>query len=147
MNYAKDAVCAVFGLVGGVIAKAFGGWDAALTVLLVCMGIDYISGLVVAGVFRSSPKSIGGGLESRAGWLGLCRKVATMSLVLIGHMVDVLLGAAFVRDAVTIAFAANELISIVENVALMGVPIPKVLLRAIDALRKEDTDKEGDKNE
>lgn len=140
MSYWKEVFCAVVGVIGGAVARLFGGWDAALTVLLVCMGIDYISGLVVAGVFRTSPKSPNGGLESRAGWLGLCRKVATLSLVLIGHMVDVLLGADFVRDAVTIAFTVNELISITENAALMGVPIPAVLLRAIDALRKEETD-------
>lgn len=138
MNYLKELICAAAGIVGGMIAAAFGGWTSSLTALMVLMGIDYLTGLAVAGIFHASPKSAGGGLESRAGWRGLVRKVVTLALVLIGHMVDVLLGAAFVRDAVVIAFAVNELISIVENAGLMGVPIPAVLSRAIDALRKEE---------
>lgn len=144
MNYVRDAVCAAAGVVGGLIAAAFGGWTSSLTVLMVLMGIDYLTGLAVAGIFHASPKSSGGGLESRAGWRGLVRKVVTLALVLIGHMVDVLLGAAFVRDAVAVAFAVNELISITENAALMGVPIPAVLLRAIDALKKKEADNDAE---
>ena len=63
----KNIICAIFGIVGGFIANAFGGWSAALTTLLIFMGIDYISGLIVAGVFHASPKSENGTLESRAG--------------------------------------------------------------------------------
>lgn len=141
----KEVVCAVVGAVGGAVASAFGGWSAALTVLLICMGLDYVTGLIVAGVFHNSPKSPGGGLESKAGWKGLCRKVGTLVVVLAAHYVDALLGIAYVRDAVVIAFAVNELISILENAGLMGVPIPKVLTKAIDTLRnKEDEDSASD---
>ena len=132
----KTTVCTVFGLVGGFIASAFGGWSAGLLTLLIFMAIDYLSGLIVAGVFHNSPKSEGGALESLAGWKGLVRKGMTLLIVLIGARLDILLGLMYIRDAVTIAFIVNELLSILENAGLMGVPIPKVLENAIELLRE-----------
>ena len=124
------------GAIGGVFVTLFGDWNVALTVLCVCMAIDYVTGLVVAGVFHASPKSANGGLDSNAGWKGLIRKVATLVIVLIAHFVDVLTGTQYIRDAVIVAFTVNEILSILENCALMGVPIPQVLLRGIDILKQ-----------
>ena len=70
----KVYICTTIGLVRSAIANMFGGWSAGMTTLLICMIIDYISGLVVAGVFKKSKKTESGALESRAGWKGLCRK-------------------------------------------------------------------------
>lgn len=53
----KDSICTVIGLIGGTIAALFGGWDTALQTLVIFMAIDYITGLVVAGVFHASPKT------------------------------------------------------------------------------------------
>ena len=133
----KNSVCTALGIVGGYIASLFGGWNAALGALLTCMAIDYTTGLIVAGVFHASPKSPGGGLESMAGWKGLARKFVTLMIVLVAHEMDVLLGIQYIRDAVIIGFCANEVISILENAGLMGLPIPAVLSDAIDQLRKE----------
>ena len=127
----------VIGAIGGVFLMLFGDWSIALTVLCICMAIDYITGLVVAGVFHASPKSAGGGLDSNAGWKGLIRKVATLVIVLIAHFVDILIGTQYIRDAVVIAFTVNEIVSILENCALMGVPIPQVLLRGLDILHQQ----------
>ena len=80
----KNIICGIIGIVGGFFASAFGGWSAALTTLLIFMGIDYLSGLIVAGVFHTSPKSENGALESRVGWKGLIRKCMTLLAVLIG---------------------------------------------------------------
>ena len=132
----------VIGAIGGVFLMLFGDWTVALTVLCICMAIDYVTGLVVAGVFHASPKSAGGGLDSNAGWKGLARKVATLVIVLIAHFVDLLIGTQYIRDAVVIAFIVNEIVSILENCALMGVPIPKVLLRGLDILRQQAKDDE-----
>lgn len=140
MDY-KKIVCTAIGVVGGAISTFFGGWSAALMVLLICMAVDYITGLVVAGVFHASPKSPGGGLESRAGLKGLLRKGAALLIVLVSHCLDVLIGTNYIRDAVVIAFCANEILSIIENAGLMGVPIPKVLTKAIDVLRNKSEDK------
>ena len=133
---------AIIGAIGGVFLTLFGDWSIALTVLCICMGIDYITGLVVAGVFHASPKSAGGGLDSNVGWKGLIRKVATLVIVLVAHFVDLLIGTQYIRDAVVIAFTVNEILSVLENCALMGVPIPNVLLRGIDILHQQASDGE-----
>ena len=133
----KNTICMVLGMAGALIANAFGGWDAALVTLVIFMAVDYVTGLIVAGVFRRSKKTESGALESRAGFKGLCRKGGVLLLVLVATRLDLILGVDFVRDAVCIGFTANELISIVENAGLMGIPIPKALTKAIDVLQEK----------
>lgn len=140
----KNMVCSVVGMIGSAIAGIFGGWSSGLTTLLIFMAIDYISGLVVAGVFHASPKSETGALESRAGWKGLVRKGMTLLIVLIGCRLDMLLGLNYIRDALVIAFILNEVISITENAGLMGVPMVKPLKDAIELL-KDKTDGPAEK--
>lgn len=139
----KTGICTAVGVVGGFIASLFGGWDAALTTLLIFMGVDYATGLIVAGVFHRSQKSTDGALESRAGWKGLCRKGTTLLVVLVAFRLDLVTGSTFIRDTTIIAFVANETISIIENAGLMGVPIPAVVVKAIDILKQKA---EGDAN-
>lgn len=136
----KNAICTAIGIVGGFIANLFGGWDAALTTLVIFMAIDYASGLIVAGVFHASKKTDSGTLESRAGWQGLCRKGMSLLIVLIGHRLDLAIGVNYIREAVIIGFMANETISIVENAGLMGLPLPSVITKAIDVLTAKAED-------
>ena len=137
----KEMFCVLVGLAGSFMAKLFGGWDTALVTLIIFMCADYLTGLIVAGVFHESKKSENGALESRAGWKGLCKKGVTLLFVLIAYRLDLALNLNFIRDTVIIGFMANELISIIENAGLMGIPIPKVLGRAIDILtQKADTE-------
>lgn len=135
----KNVFITTIGIIGSLIASLFGGWTASLTTLLIFMGIDYLSGLIVAGVFHNSPKTETGTLESRAGFKGLIRKFMILLFVLIGYRLDVAVGTTYIRDAVCIAFIANELLSIVENAGLMGIPIPAVITNAIDILKKKET--------
>ena len=139
----KNVICTIVGVAGSLVASLFGGWTASLTTLLIFMGIDYLSGLIVAGVFHNSPKTETGALESRAGLKGLIRKFTMLLFVLIGHRLDVAVGTTYIRDAICIAFMANELLSIVENAGLMGVPIPAVITNAIDILKKKTNEKGG----
>ncbi len=132
-----DVICAAAGAVGGAVAAAFGGWSHSLTTLLIAMAADYITGLIVAGVFKKSPKTETGALESKAGWKGLFRKGGTLLVVLIACRLDMELGINYIRDAVIIAFIINEVVSLTENVGLMGVPIPEPILNAIDILKKK----------
>lgn len=81
----KSKICTIIGILGSFIASLFGGWDAALVTLIMFMCIDYVSGLIVAGVFHKSKKSETGALESKAGWKGLCRKCMTLLFVLIAY--------------------------------------------------------------
>ena len=133
----KQTICTAVGLAGSVIANLFGGWDDALTTLLIFMVIDYVSGSIVAGIFKKSPKTDTGALESKAGWKGLCRKGMTLLFVLIAYRLDLTIGTSYIRDAVIIAFIANETISLVENAGLMGVPLPAVITKAIDILQRK----------
>lgn len=126
------------GSIGGIISAAFGGWSPLLTIFVGAMCIDYILGLVVAGVFHRSKKSQNGALESLAGWKGLCRKGAAVLIVWLACQFDVYLGSSFMRDAACISFITNEIISITENMGLMGVPMPKVITKAIDMLTSKN---------
>ena len=143
MKKVKEMICTAIGAVGGAVAAAFGGWDSALVTLLIFMAVDYVSGLIVAGIFHKSPKSENGGLESRAGWKGLCRKAVTLLFVLIAHRLDLVIGVNYIRDAVIIGFIANDLISIVENAGLMGIPLPAAIQNAIDILTKKSESNQG----
>lgn len=140
----KDWICAAIGAIGSWIASLFGGFDAALITLLIFMGVDYITGLIVAGVFHKSAKTKNGALESGAGWKGLCKKGVTLLVVLVACRLDLVMSSNFIRDAVVIAFIANETISIIENAGLMGIPIPAVITRAIEVLRNRSDGKEDD---
>lgn len=136
----KNGLCTVIGTVGGFVASLFGGWDTALATLLIFMAVDYVTGLIVAGVFHKSQKTENGALESRAGWKGLCRKGTSLLVVLVAYRLDLVIGSNFVKDATIIAFIANETISIIENAGLMGAPIPAVIVKAIDVLKQKADD-------
>lgn len=142
----KEWICTAVGVVGAGIASVFGGWDSALSTLIIFMAIDYVTGLVVAGVFRNSRKTDTGALESRAGFKGLCRKGMTLVFVLIGYRMDLMINTNYIRDAIIIGFTANEAISIVENAGLMGLPLPAIVTKAVDILTKK-AESEGAKNE
>lgn len=138
----KQFICTVIGAVGSGIAALFGGWDTGLVSLLIFMALDYVSGLVVAGVFHKSNKTNTGSLESKTCWKGLCRKCMTLVFVLVSYRLDLIIGTNYIRDAVIIAFMANELISLVENAGLMGIPLPAVITKAIDILQKKSESEE-----
>ncbi len=133
----KHILYTLIGIIVNIITTLFGNWNVSISTLILFMAIDFISGLAVAGIFHNSQKTGTGTLESKAGWKGLCRKCMTMLFVLIAHRLDLSLGTSYIRDTVIIGFMANELISIVENAGLMGLPLPAALVKAIDILNKK----------
>lgn len=137
-NGCKVAIGTAIGAVGSLIASLFGGWNAALTTLVVFMAVDYVTGFLVAAIFHRSRKTKSGTLDSNVGWRGLCKKGVMLAVVLVAYRLDLAIGSQMLKDAVVIAFVANETVSIVENAGLMGVPIPTVILRAIDVLQKKE---------
>ena len=136
----KNLFSTFVGVIGSSIASLLGGWDMALQTLIIFMTIDYITGLMVAGIFKNSTKPQHGALASVAGWKGLCREGVALLIVLIACSLDLLTGANLIRDAVVIAYCTNEAISIIENAGLMGVPIPTRLTKAIEALKSKEDD-------
>ncbi len=133
----KGMLYALVGVFGGLIAKLLGGWTSDMVTLLIFMAIDFITGLLVAGVFKNSNKSDTGALNSKAGWKGLCKKCLTLFFVIIAHRLDIELGINYIRTSAIIGFIANEAMSIVENAGLMGMPLPKIITRAIEVLKEE----------
>ena len=124
--------------VGAAIASLLGGWTGAMTTLVILMFIDYVTGIIVAGVFHSSPKCSGGALSSAVGFKGICRKFVILLIVVVACRVDLLLETNIIRDATCIGFCANELVSITENAGLMGIPLPRKLMEAIEVLRGDN---------
>ena len=137
----KYTFSAVVGIIGGALTALLGGWDLAIQTLLIFMGIDYITGLMIAGIFHKSPKTESGSLSSLIGWKGLCRKGMVLLIVSVAVRLDMLVGTDFIRDAVVIAYCTNEAISIIENAGIIGIPIPEPILNAIDTLKNKEDEK------
>ena len=132
----KETVCTILGVLGSILSAAFGGWDAAMMALLVCISVDYISGSIVALVFHKSTKTETGAYNSAYGLKGLCKKGLMLLFVLVAVQIDGILGADYARDAVCIGFCANETLSIVENLGLAGVPMPQAITKALEQLQQ-----------
>ena len=133
----KQFFCAALGCIGSAFCWAFGGWDAGLAALLVCMGVDYTSGSIVALVFHNSRKTATGSYNSAYGLKGLCKKGLMLLFVLAAVQMDRILGVDYVRDAVCIGFCTNEVLSITENLGLAGVPMPQAVTKALEQLQKK----------
>ena len=133
----KQTICTALGLLGSMLAAAFGGWDAGLSALVICMSVDYLSGSIVALVFHNSRKTESGSYNSGYGLKGLCKKGLMLLFVLVAVQIDRLLGSDYVRDAVCIGFSANEILSIIENLGLAGIPMPQAIVKALEQLQKK----------
>lgn len=136
MRYYLDMLV---GLLGSAGVYLFGGWNTAMQTLILMMIIDYITGLITAGVFKKSKKSKSGSLSSKAGLKGLCKKVGVLLLIVVAYRMDIILNLeTLLYNAVVIGFIANEAISILENCTSMGIPIPKKLEDALETMKGDD---------
>ena len=132
----KENICTAIGIIGAFFASLVGGWDSALITLITFMAVDFITGFVTATMGKSK-HSVTGKLNSKAGWVGLAKKFSVVMMVVVAVRIDVLLGTTYIRDATCIGFCVNELLSIVENASLMGIPFPDAIKKAIDVLQKK----------
>ncbi|WP_418772763.1 phage holin family protein [Mitsuokella jalaludinii] len=129
---------AVWGTITGVVGVAaeilFGAWSNALAALVVAMLIDYVSGVIVAYINPALS------LNSQRGFRGILKKIMILLLVSLGHVLDTAMHQQIICIAVTYFFLGNEGLSIVENAAKAGVPIPTKLRDQLEQLMEE---KEG----
>ena len=132
----KEQISTIAGIVGGFIAMLLGGWDSAMITLVIFMAIDFTTGMIAAALGKSK-HSWTGRLSSKAGWYGLAKKFCTLLIIVAAVRIDILIGTTYVRDATCIGFCVNELLSIIENTSLMGVPYPDAIEKAIDVLQKK----------
>lgn len=126
----------VFAGVGGFMGWFLGGLDGFLYALIMFVAIDYLTGLMAAYVQKK--------ISSEVGFRGICRKVAIFCLVGVGHVLDtqVIQNGSVLRTAVIFFYLSNEGISIIENIAIIGLPVPKKLKDVLEQLRYDE--KEGE---
>lgn len=136
----KIVVCTAMGMIGSFIAELLGGWTEDIITLIIFMAVDFVMGLILAGVFKNSSKSQTGALDSRAGWKGLCKKGTILLFVLIAHRLDLLLETDYIKTATVIGFIFNEAISVIENAGLMGLPLPETIKHAVEVLKEGEWD-------
>lgn len=142
-NTVKATMLTVAGAIGSFVTNLFGGWTSDMQTLLIFMGIDIVMGLLIAAFWKKSEKSETGTLNSTSMAKGLIRKGVYLLIILVAYRLDLAMGVEYIRTAVIIAFIVNEVISIIENAGIMGVPIPSVIRKAIDVLRQRS---DGDIN-
>ena len=131
-------ISSIFTLICTVLTYLFGGWDVALIVLITFMVIDYITGVSVAVINKT--------LNSETGAKGLLKKLSIIMMLIVGVLLDRLIndGAWIFRTLVAYFYIANEGISIVENLSLLGVPVPKKIKRILEQLQLDnDSDTDG----
>lgn len=131
-------------LVVGAIAGLYGEWTTALSILAIMMGVDYITGVLVA-ITGKSPKTETGGLSSKVGFVGIARKGFVMLIVLVATQLDRAISNSNMvfQTATVFYYIANEGLSILENADLMGVPFPAFIKERLESMR-ESKDKPPD---
>jgi len=118
---------------GSLSSYLFGGWSALLDILLFLVVVDYITGIVAAGIH--------GELRSTIGLIGITKKVFIFIMVAIAYKIDTILSDVhFLRDTVIFFYLANELLSILENAGQLGIPIPPAIRRAVEVFRGRGKD-------
>ena len=135
-----NVIQAVFTAIGGWLGYFLGGFDGLLYALLVFVILDYITGVMCAVADKK--------LSSQVGFKGICRKVLIFALVGIGHLLDTHVNGSgsILRTANTFFYLSNEGLSLIENAAYLGLPIPSKLKTILEQLhdRAEKEEKEGD---
>lgn len=130
----KSGIFAGIAAVGSMAANQLGGWDAALKLLIGMMAVDCVMGFLLAAFWQNSNKSDSGALSSKAGFKGICKKVAILFAVWIGTLLDAATGAKYIRTAIVLFYIGNEGLSLIENLGLMGVPYPPAMKKALEAM-------------
>ncbi len=116
------------GFIGSYITYFFGGWSVLLDVLLFMVILDYVSGFIAGSIEKK--------LSSTIGFKGIARKIFIFLLVAVAHKVDQALNAPdFFKNLTIFFYIANEGLSLVENMARIGVPVPKPLKKALIQIR------------
>lgn len=113
------------------------GWNQAVEALLVLMIIDYLTGVLAAYI---DPRTK---LDSRLGFKGICKKIVILMLVVLATELGRAAGIAELQTVVVWFFVGNEGLSIIENAAKAGVPVPKRLRDTLEQLTKEQDARKG----
>lgn len=138
----KNIIRLIISAVGGFIVELIGGVDTILKALLIFMIVDYLTGILVAFVFHKSTKTKNGGASSKEGLKGIVKKLCILLFVGLAHMLDVVMGTQYIRAMTIIFFLANEGLSVLENMGLMGIKYPVFFVKALEVLREKSESEE-----
>lgn len=125
------------GVIAAILSNIFGGLDALFTALLICIVVDYITG-IMAAIYEKK-------LNSEVGFRGILKKIAILCIVVLAHELEVVVGVGGIRDLAVGFYIANEGISILENSARMNVPVARSLSGFLEQL-KDKLEKEDDED-
>ena len=131
----KTTILIAFAGIGSILAETFGGWDSFLKALVMFMAVDYVTGMTVALVFHKSQKTKNGGASSQVGYKGIVKKISMLLLVALAVRMDEISGTNYIRNATIFFFLGNEGLSVMENLALMGVKYPEIFQKALEEIR------------
>lgn len=131
------AISLICSTVVGFIAGALGGFDSLLQCLIFVMCIDIVTGIWVSVHYHRSCKTQTGKFSSRALRHGMCNKILILFVVSLSVVIDYIAGMDFLRDITVTFYIIEESMSVLENVALMGVPLPKKVMQVLDVLDEE----------
>ena len=134
----------VISVIGTFLSNLLGGWNSSLETLILFMALDYLTGVICSLVWKRSAKSENGAYDSKVGFKGLFKKVGILFMVLIAARLDLFMNAGenkYICTTVIFFFIANEGLSIVENLGIMGLPLPNVIKDAFCKLKSSNNDK------
>ena len=134
MVEAWDRVTKVLGAAAGAVLGFLGGWSPLVVVWVAFMVFDYLTGVVIAWLGKS-PKSADGGPSSKVGWEGIAKKGFSVVIVLMAVLLDSAFDMSVIQTAVIMFYVANEGLSILENGALLNVPMPPKMKELLLALK------------
>ena len=142
MNLKKEIILAVGGI-GAILAKALGGWDIPLQIVVVLCIIDFVIGVTIPILYKKSLKTENGKLSSRVMAKGIYKKGMMFLVIIISVQIDLLIGdGSIVRNATITAYSLNELISIIESLISIDVYIPQVIKNTIEAIKIKESEVE-----
>ena len=133
----KDILATIIGFVGSATIFLYGGIDLHIQTLFYAMIFDYFLGVIAAAFFHRSNKTNTGRLSSDAMIKGLIKKCMVLFAVALCYRIDLLINVSICRNGAIIGFVASEAISIIENLGLIGVPIPSQIKDIIEILNEK----------
>lgn len=139
------AVGGVFSFIGSGFAYAV-GWNSLVEALIVTMLIDWLTGMLAAFKYKRKHPNAKGGLNSKIGFLGIVRKVSILAVVCFAHYLDFATGISAIHTMVVWFYIGNEGLSIIENAAKAGAPIPDSLKNKLDQLAHEKKERTDEQN-
>ena len=140
----KQVISLVIGALTTGLIKVIGEPTQDLKILLLLMVIDLIVGFTVSAVWHKSSKTKSGKVSSKVMFKGIVKKILTLVLVVVAYQIDILLGYDGIRHIVIIAFIVQEIISIIENIAITGIKVPDIITKALDVLERSVKDEFSD---